>query len=75
MIDSRKEDYDVSNVVKMMKEEEFGVHISLIDNGREIDGTPVFDIAVDSNLDYKTIQKVMSGLLDKYRELEFSDNG
>lgn len=74
MIESRKEDYDVNNVVKMMKEEEFGVHISLVDNGREIDGTPVLDIVVDSNLGYKTIQKVIGGLLNKYRELEFSDN-
>ena len=33
-------------------------------------GVPVFDIAVDSDLDAKTIQSIMWGLLEKYEEIE-----
>lgn len=70
MIGSREEEYSVDNVARLMSEEEFGIHISLIDNGKEVKGVPVFDIAVDSNLDAKTIQSIMWGLLEKYEEIE-----
>ena len=70
MIESREEEYDINNIAKLMEEEEFGIHISLIDNGKEKNGIPIFDIAVDSDLDAKTIQKIMWGLLEKYEEIE-----
>lgn len=70
MIESREEEYDINNIAKLMEEEEFGIHISLIDNGKEKNGVPIFDIAVDSDLDAKTIQKIMWGLLEKYEEIE-----
>ena len=70
MIESREEEYNIDNVARLMKEEEFGIHISLIDNGKEANGVPVFDIAVDSDLDAKTIQSIMWGLLEKYEEIE-----
>lgn len=68
--ESRVEDYNYENIAKIMSEEEFGIHISLIDNGKEKNGVPVFDIAVDSDLDAKTIQGIMWGLLEKYEEIE-----
>ena len=70
MIESREEEYSIYNIARLMKEEEFGMHISLIDNGKEVNGVPVFDIAVDSDLDAKTIQGIMWGLLEKYEEIE-----
>lgn len=70
MIESREEEYNIDNVARLMSEEEFGIHISLIDNGKEVKGVPVFDIAVDSDLDAKTIQGIMWGLLEKYEEIE-----
>ena len=70
MIESREEEYSIDNVARLMSEEEFGIHISLIDNGKEVNGVPVFDIAVDSDLDAKTIQGIMWGLLEKYEEIE-----
>lgn len=70
MIESREEEYNIDNIARLMNEEEFGIHISLIDNGKEANGVPVFDIAVDSNLDAKTIQSIMWGLLEKYEEIE-----
>lgn len=70
MIESREEEYNIDNVARLMSEEEFGIHISLIDNGKEVNGVPVFDIAVDSDLDAKTIQGIMWGLLEKYEEIE-----
>ena len=70
MIESREEDYSIYNVARLMKEEEFGMHISLIDNGKEKNGVPIFDIVVDSDLDAKTIQSIMWGLLEKYEEIE-----
>ena len=69
MIESREEEYSIDNIARLMSEEEFGVHISLIDNGKEKNGVPVLDILVDSDLDPKTIQGVMWGLLEKYEEL------
>lgn len=69
MIESREEEYNIDNVARLMNEEEFGIHISLIDNGKEVKGVPVFDIAVDSDLDAKIIQSIMWGLLEKYEEL------
>ena len=74
MIESREEEYNIDNIARLMNEEEFGIHISLIDNGKEANGVPVFDIAVDSNLDAKTIQNIMWGLLDKYEEIEGVSN-
>lgn len=70
MIESREEEYNIDNVARLMGEEEFGIHISLIDNGKEKNGIPIFDIAVDSDLDAKTIQSIMWGLLEKYEEIE-----
>lgn len=70
MIESREGEYNIDNIARLMNEEEFGIHISLIDNGKETNGVPVFDIAVDSNLDAKTIQSIMWGLLEKYEEIE-----
>lgn len=70
MIESREEEYNIDNVARLMSEEEFGIHISLIDNGKEKNGIPIFDIAVDSDLDAKTIQNIMWGLLEKYEEIE-----
>ena len=70
MIESREEEYSIDNVARLMSEEEFGIHISLIDNGKEKNGIPIFDIAVDSDLDAKTIQSIMWGLLEKYEEIE-----
>lgn len=70
MIESREEEYNIDNVARLMSEEEFGIHISLIDNGKEKNGVPIFDIAVDSDLDAKTIQGIMWGLLEKYEEIE-----
>lgn len=70
MIESREEEYNIDNVARLMSEEEFGIHISLIDNGKEANGVPVLDIAVDSDLDAKTIQSIMWGLLEKYEEIE-----
>ena len=70
MIESREEEYSIDNIARLMKEEEFGMHISLIDNGKEENGVPIFDIAVDSDLDAKTIQNIMWGLLEKYEEIE-----
>ena len=70
MIESREEEYNIDNIARLMSEEEFGIHISLIDNGKEKNGVPVFDIAVDSDLDAKTIQGIMWGLLEKYEEIE-----
>ena len=35
MMESREEEYSIYNVARLMKEEEFGMHISLIDNGKE----------------------------------------
>ena len=70
MTESREEDYSIYNVARLMKEEEFGMHISLIDNGKEKNGVPIFDIVVDSDLDAKTIQSIMWGLLEKYEEIE-----
>ena len=70
MIGSREEEYNIDNVARLMSEEEFGIHISLIDNGKEKNGVPIFDIAVDSDLDAKTIQSIMWGLLEKYEEIE-----
>ena len=70
MIGSREEEYSIDNVARLMSEEEFGIHISLIDNGKEKNGVPIFDIAVDSDLDAKTIQSIMWGLLEKYEEIE-----
>lgn len=74
MIESREEEYNIDNIARLMNEEEFGIHISLIDNGKEANGVPVFDIAVDSNLDAKTIQSIMWGLLEKYEEIEGVSN-
>lgn len=74
MIESREEEYNIENIARLMNEEEFGIHISLIDNGKEANGVPVFDIAVDSNLDAKTIQSIMWGLLEKYEEIEGVSN-
>ena len=70
MIESREEEYNIDNVARLMSEEEFGIHISLINNGKEANGVPVLDIAVDSDLDAKTIQGIMWGLLEKYEEVE-----
>ena len=70
MIESREEEYNVDNVARLMSEEEFGIHISLIDNGKEKNGIPIFDIVVDSDLDAKTIQSILWGLLEKYEEIE-----
>ena len=70
MIECREEEYNIDNVARLMSEEEFGIHISLIDNGKEKNGIPIFDIAVDSDLDAKTIQGIMWGLLEKYEEIE-----
>ena len=70
MIEGREEEYSIDNVARLMSEEEFGIHISLIDNGKEKNGVPIFDIAVDSDLDAKTIQSIMWGLLEKYEEIE-----
>ena len=70
MMESREEEYSIYNIARLMKEEEFGMHISLIDNGKEKNGVPIFDIAVDSDLDAKTIQSIMWGLLEKYEEIE-----
>ena len=70
MIESREEEYNIDNVARLMSEEEFAIHISLIDNGKEKNGIPIFDIAVDSDLDAKTIQSIMWGLLEKYEEIE-----
>ena len=70
MIESREEEYNIDNVARLMSEEEFGIHISLIDNGKEKNDIPIFDIAVDSDLDAKTIQSIMWGLLEKYEEIE-----
>ena len=70
MIESREEEYNIDNVARLMSEEEFGIHISLIDNGKEKNGVPILDIAVDSDLDTKTIQSIMWGLLEKYEEIE-----
>ena len=70
MIESREEEYNIDNVARLMSEEEFGIHISLIDNGKEKNGIPIFDIVVDSDLDAKTIQSIMWGLLEKYEEIE-----
>ena len=70
MIGSREEEYNIDNVARLMSEEEFGIHISLIDNGKEKNGVPILDIAVDSDLDAKTIQSIMWGLLEKYEEIE-----
>ena len=70
MMESREEEYSIYNVARLMKEEEFGMHISLIDNGKEKNGVPIFDIVVDSDLDAKTIQSIMWGLLEKYEEIE-----
>ena len=70
MIESREEEYSIYNIARLMKEEEFGMHISLIDNGKEKNGVPIFDIVVDSDLDAKTIQSIMWGLLEKYEEIE-----
>ena len=70
MTESREEDYSIYNVARLMKEEEFGMHISLIDNGKEKNGVPIFDIVVDSDLDAKTIQSIMWGLLETYEEIE-----
>lgn len=70
MIESREEEYSIDNVARLMSEEEFGIHISLIDNGKEKNGVPILDIVVDSDLDAKTIQSIMWGLLEKYEEIE-----
>lgn len=67
---SREEDYNADNVARLISQEEYGVHISLIDNGKEKGGAPIFDIIVDSNLDVKTIKEIMWGLLEKYEEIE-----
>lgn len=74
MIESREEEYSIDNVARLMSEEEFGIHISLIDNGKEKNGIPIFDIVVDSDLDAKTIQSIMWGLLEKYEEIEGVSN-
>ena len=70
MIESREEEYNMDDVARLMSEEKFKIHISLIDNGKEKNGIPIFDIAVDSDLDAKTIQSIMWGLLEKYEEIE-----
>jgi hypothetical protein len=70
MMESREEEYNIYNIARLMKEEEFGMHISLIDNGKEENGVPIFDIVVDSDLDAKTIQSILWGLLEKYEEIE-----
>ena len=70
MMESREEEYNIYNIARLMKEEEFGMHISLIDNGKEKNGVPIFDIVVDSDLDAKTIQSILWGLLEKYEEIE-----
>ena len=70
MMESREEEYSIYNIARLMKEEEFGMHISLIDNGKEKNGVPIFDIVVDSDLDAKTIQNILWGLLEKYEEIE-----
>ena len=70
MIESREEEYNIDNIARLMSEEEFGIHISLIDNGKEKNGIPIFDIVVDSDLDAKTIQGILWGLLEKYEEIE-----
>ena len=70
MMESREEEYSIYSIARLMKEEEFGMHVSLIDNGKEKNGVPILDIVVDSDLDAKTIQSILWGLLEKYEEIE-----
>lgn len=69
MMESMREEYDVDTISRIMSQEKFGIHISLIDNGKEKNGVPVLDILVDSNLDTKTIEEILWGLLSKYEEV------
>lgn len=62
---SRVEDYNYENIAKIMSQEEYGMHISLIDTGDISNGSPVFGIKIETDLDVDTIESIMWGLLNQ----------
>lgn len=66
--ESRVEDYNYENIAKIMSEEEYGMHISLIDTGDVKKGSPVFGIKVETDLDLETIENIMMGLLGQIQK-------
>lgn len=68
--ESRIEDYNYENIAKVMSQEEYGMHISLIDTGDVKKGSPVFGIKVETDLDILTIERIMRGLLSQIEALK-----
>lgn len=69
MGESEKHDYSLESIIKLVKEEEYGVHISLLDKGTNQDtGKPQMSIVVESNMGYESVQQLLWGLLEQYEE-------
>lgn len=66
--ESRIEDYNYENIAKVMSQEEYGLHISLIDTGDINEGSPVFGIKIETDMDVGTIENIMRGLLSQIEE-------
>lgn len=66
----RAEEYSLDNISRLMTQEKYGLHISLVDNGKEKGGKPHLDIVVESDIPVNTIKDIMWGLLDIYEEMD-----
>lgn len=65
---SKKGDYYIDNIVRLMTEEEHGLHISLIDSGDMQGNLPRMNIVVETDLNGATVRNIMEGLLKRYEE-------
>lgn len=60
---TRKDEYSIDTVARLMKEERYGLHIGLIENGQSKSGSPQMGVIVETNLNTETIRELLSGLL------------
>ena len=69
--ESFKDEYTIENIAKIMSEESFGVHISLLDRGTDPKtGKPLVGVSVESNLNAKTVKNLLQGIVEQYEEKE-----
>lgn len=69
MEESRRVDYNVENISTLMKEEQFGIHVSLLQNGMDEDGRAEMSVVVESDLNAKTVKSILEELLKQYEEV------
>ena len=70
MEESKVIDYNTENVSKLMDQERFGIHISLLENGIDESGMANMSVVVESDLNAKTVKSILKELLNQYEEVD-----